>query len=84
VHLTNGESLQADNIVLAVDAAAAANLLGLNQTPPFNNTTCVYFAAPRSPLDTPMLVINSNGQNLINNLCVPSRLRHPMLRKENL
>jgi protoporphyrinogen oxidase len=72
VHLTNGETLQADNIVLAVDASAAAKILGLNQKLHFNNTTCVYFAAPRSPLDTPMLVINSNGQNLINNLCVPS------------
>jgi protoporphyrinogen oxidase len=72
VCLSNGEILQAGSIVLAVDAAAAAKLQGSAHKLQFNNTSCVYFAAPHSPLDTPMLVINGNGQSLINNMCVPS------------
>jgi protoporphyrinogen oxidase len=72
VYLTTGESLHGDNIVLAVDAAAAAKLHKSAHKLQFNNTSCLYFEAPVSPLNTPMLVINGNEPCLINNMCVPS------------
>jgi phytoene dehydrogenase-like protein len=72
VYLANGERLQADSIVLAVDAGSAWDLQVPTQARGFNYTSCLYFAAPASPLDTPMLVINGNGESLINNMCVPS------------
>lgn len=72
IYLSNGEVLVADFIVLAADATPAAQLQGKDQHIPFNNTSCMYFEAPLSPLQTPMLVINSDRNNLINNFCVPS------------
>jgi hypothetical protein len=32
----------------------------------------MYFAAPRSPIVAPMLMLNGDGSGPINNLCVPS------------
>jgi hypothetical protein len=32
----------------------------------------LYFAAEKSPLDEPILVLNGEGDGLVNNLCVPS------------
>ncbi|QHT66334.1 FAD-dependent oxidoreductase [Rhodocytophaga rosea] len=72
VELISGEQIQARNLVVAVDELASAGLLGNKIQPVFNATSCIYFSANRSPLDTDMLVINSEEQGLINNLCVPS------------
>ena len=35
-------------------------------------TTCFYYEAPRSPLSEPMLLLNGEGEGLINSLAVPS------------
>ena len=35
---------------------------------------CLYFAAPRPPLQEPILILNGEGQGPINNLCVPSQV----------
>ncbi|MDO1448735.1 NAD(P)/FAD-dependent oxidoreductase [Rhodocytophaga aerolata] len=72
VYLSNGEVLTADCVVMAVDATSVNKLLGKNQEYAFNDTTCVYFNAPHSPLETPMLVINSDETSLVNHVCVPS------------
>jgi hypothetical protein len=58
--------------VLATDASAAARLLGEPLQTTFNQTTCVYFAADASPLDSPMLVINAEPGGLVNHLAVVS------------
>ena len=34
--------------------------------------TCLYFAAEKSPLGEPLLVLNGEGQGLVNSLTVPS------------
>ena len=49
VHLENGETILADKIVIATDAATADRLLGNKQKREYNVTTCTYFAAERSP-----------------------------------
>jgi phytoene dehydrogenase-like protein len=72
VVLRNGQSLRADSVVLATDARAADELLGVAEPRAFNRTTCTYFAAGRSPLDRKMIVINPDRSSAIHNLCVPS------------
>lgn len=72
VTLDSGETLTADAVVLAVDAAAAERLLGTPSVRAFHTTTCTYFAAPRSPLREKILVLNPNRQSVVHNLCVPS------------
>jgi hypothetical protein len=36
------------------------------------STICLYYDAPRSPLDDPLLVLNGDGVGPINNVAVPS------------
>jgi phytoene dehydrogenase-like protein len=72
VHLAGGETLTGRAVVLATDASAAARLLGQPLRTTFNQTTCLYFAADASPLDSPMLVINAEPGGLVNHLAVVS------------
>lgn len=73
IALENGEIIKADKVVLAVDASSNNRFFHKpNQPSNFNSTCCIYFSAEKSPLHTNMLVINSDGKSLINNLCVPS------------
>lgn len=72
VQLEGGEILAASAVVVATGASAAARLLNETAQPIFNQTTCLYFAANASPLNTPMLVINADSRGLVNNMCVPS------------
>jgi len=73
VVLENGESVPADKVILAVDAAAADRLL--NQAVgerTFNKTTTTYFVAERSPKPDKLLMLNPNRQSAVHNLCVIS------------
>ncbi len=72
VQLAGGETLTGSAVVVATGATAAARLLNQSPDQVFNQTTCVYFSADASPLDTPMLVINADPRGLVNNLSVPS------------
>ncbi|WP_332369612.1 FAD-dependent oxidoreductase [Spirosoma telluris] len=66
IRLQNGEVLRAGTIVLAVDAAQSATLLGnpVVPEPSFNKTTCTYFAADptqltMSPEQKKLLLLNT-------------------------
>ncbi|WP_234734689.1 NAD(P)/FAD-dependent oxidoreductase [Tellurirhabdus bombi] len=73
VFLKSGESLRADSLVLAVDAQAAARLLNQSgPAPAFNQTTCTYFSAPQSPRPEKLLMLNTNRQSAVHNMCVIS------------
>ncbi|MEM9079230.1 MAG: NAD(P)/FAD-dependent oxidoreductase [Verrucomicrobiota bacterium] len=74
--LENGEQIQADNIVLALPADSANKLMpDLNlPVPTWRSVTNLYFAAPQSPLNEPIIALNGNKHGLINNLSVPSDL----------
>jgi protoporphyrinogen oxidase len=70
IYLENGETLEAEKIVLATDAKTAAKLLGKESEIKFNGTTCLYFESD-SPLDIdgePYLIINSNTDETINHV----------------
>ena len=74
VYLENGETIEADKIVLATDAKTAAKLLGETSSVEFNSTVCLYFesAAPLKLSGEPYLIINSNTDELIDHLLVAS------------
>ena len=74
VTLDSGERLCGAAVVVATDAASAADLIP-QSTPAnlaWNSVCCVYFSAPQSPLNEAIIVLNGTGSGLVNNVCVPS------------
>ena len=74
VRLATGAQIAADNVVLATDPWSANRLLRTPSTVEPATATCLYFAASRSPVDGPWLVLNGEAAGPVNNLCVPSEL----------
>lgn len=74
VTLASGERIAAKAVVVATDGVAAARLLGDPAVPGTRGTTCLYFAAERSPIARPYLVLNGTGVGPINCLVVPTLL----------
>jgi phytoene dehydrogenase-like protein len=74
VTLDTGERICGDAVVVATDAASAADFIpDLHPAKvTWNSVNCVYFAAPKSPLNEAILVLNGTGSGLVNNVCVPS------------
>ncbi|MFB6278027.1 MAG: FAD-dependent oxidoreductase, partial [Salinibacter sp.] len=72
VTLEDGETIKAENVVVATDAPEADQLVGDVAPTEGRSTVCVYYAAPQSPLDTPLLVLNGDGVGPVNNVAVPS------------
>lgn len=72
VVLSTGESIQSKAVVIATDGPTASALLGKPKTQSGQSVTCMYFSAPSSPVDRPILVLNGDGGGPINNLCVPT------------
>jgi phytoene dehydrogenase-like protein len=77
IHLTNGKTLKAGVVVLAVDAAQAAALL--NRPAPseqsFNQTTCTYFATGSElpgVSKQKLLVLNTDRSSVVHNLAILS------------
>ncbi len=74
IFLANGETIEAEKIVIATDANAAAKLLGEPAKTAFNGTTCLYFTSDQ-PLELsgePYLIINSDTDEIINHLLIAS------------
>lgn len=72
VRLESGEELHARKVVVATDGPAAAKLLDETNAVSGQGVTCLYFNAPKPPIDRPILVLNGDGHGPINNLCVPT------------
>jgi phytoene dehydrogenase-like protein len=68
----SGDRIAARHIVVATENAGAAALLPEVAVPRWRATTTIYFAAARSPLGAPMLVLNGEGRGYVNNLVVLS------------
>jgi len=66
------ETLEAPIIVVATDAPAARDLIGDVEPTTGRSTCCLYYAAPTSPLEKPILTLNGDGDGPINNIAVLS------------
>ena len=74
VRLISGEFIRAEAVVLATEGTGlGAWVPGLPDVKS-RSVTCLYFAAEKSPLHEPILVLNGEGKGLVNNLSVPSDL----------
>ena len=75
VRLTTGEVLEPRAVVIAVEGPEAARLTN-GQVPllPGKGCTTIYFAADRSPVDGPTLVLDGDGTGPINSLVVLSQV----------
>ncbi len=72
VTLADGETMDAESIVVATEAPMADRLVGGMGSGNGCSTVCLYYAASDSPLDDPILVLNGDGVGPINNIAVPS------------
>jgi len=74
VELDSGERIECREVVLAADASAAGKVLGVQEEPDWLGTTTLYYAADRSPVGEPILVLNGEGaaDGPVNHLAVLS------------
>jgi phytoene dehydrogenase-like protein len=72
VVLAGGERLAAPAVVVAAEGPEAARLTGAVEAPAARAVTTVHYAADRSPVGEPVLVLNGEGRGPVNDLCVPS------------
>jgi phytoene dehydrogenase-like protein len=72
VTLEDGETMEAENVVVATEAPEADRLVGDVTPTEGRSTVCLYYAARQSPLDDSLLVLNGDGVGPINNVAVPS------------
>jgi phytoene dehydrogenase-like protein len=80
VHVADGDAVAADHVVVATEAPAARRLLGARfpgPSAPGRGTTTVWYAAARSPIGAPDLVLDADGGGWINNLAVMSDVAPP-------
>jgi phytoene dehydrogenase-like protein len=74
VTLADGQRIEPDAVVLAVDGSEAHRMGWLPDAPTWRATTCLYFAAGTPPTRGPLLVLNGEGRGPINNMCVASEV----------
>ncbi len=72
VVLAGGERLTASAVVVAADGPEAARLTGAVEAPAPRAVTTIHYAAERSPVGEPVLVLDGDGHGPVNDLCVPS------------
>jgi protoporphyrinogen oxidase len=74
IYLENGETIEAEKIILATNASATARILGEKPSVSFNTTDCLYFSSdtPLPIFSKPYLMINANSNELIDHLVVMS------------
>lgn len=72
--LEDGAVIQTDAVVVATEGPESARLLKKAMVTEMRSVRCLYFAADKAPLNTPILVLNGEGSELINNLCIPSNV----------
>ncbi|MCC7532079.1 MAG: FAD-dependent oxidoreductase, partial [Candidatus Melainabacteria bacterium] len=74
VILESGALIQTDAIVVATEGPEASRLLNRPMVQKMRSTRCLYFAADNAPMSAPILVLNGEDSELINNLCIPSNV----------
>jgi phytoene dehydrogenase-like protein len=74
VKLESGEELKAQAVVVAADGPEAMRILATRRKVQTRGVSCLYFDAPESPLDEPILVLGGSSRGVINNLAVMSEV----------
>ncbi|MGB7328145.1 MAG: NAD(P)/FAD-dependent oxidoreductase [Rubripirellula sp.] len=73
LHLSSGETLRADQIVVATESTAAARLLGTAKiATQWNQTTTVYYAADKSPDQRKQLMLRGDDAGPVQTVAVMS------------
>jgi phytoene dehydrogenase-like protein len=73
VILQNGERVRGRAIVVATEATAAARLIdGQAATVNFRGSVTLYYSAAKSPVAEPILILNGEGEGVVNSLVVLS------------
>jgi phytoene dehydrogenase-like protein len=70
VRLESGEEIKPQAVVIAADGPEAMRILELRRKVQFRGVSCVYFDAPESPVDEPIIVLGGSSRGVINNLAV--------------
>jgi len=74
VSLDDGTRMPARAVVAAAPAPETSRLLGLPASGGSLAETCLYFAADRADWHSAYLMLNGDGEGLINNIAIPSRV----------
>jgi phytoene dehydrogenase-like protein len=74
VHLASGEEIKAQAVVVAADGPEAMRILETRRKIQSRGVSCVYFDAPESPVDEPIIVLGGSSRGVINNLVVMSEV----------
>ncbi len=72
--LESGEEIKAQAVVVATDGAEAMRVLTTRKKVQTRGVSCLYFDAPESPVQEPILVLGSSSRGVINNLAVMSEV----------
>jgi phytoene dehydrogenase-like protein len=70
--LPSGQTIKCRAVVLATDGPETLRLLGKPASMSSRGELCLYFAAPKAPINDPYLILNGEGTGVINSLTVPS------------
>jgi phytoene dehydrogenase-like protein len=73
VDLADGETLEADHVIVATDMSEAARLTGIEDRG-WRGVTSVWFAADAPPVEDPVLILNGSGSGPINSMAVMSQV----------
>ncbi len=70
IETADGQRLTARAVVLATDFSTTARLTGCSEDQAWHGTTCLYYAAERSPIPEPILILNGDGAGPVNSVAV--------------
>ena len=74
--LENGEEMNANIVLVAVDAPNVKKILPeFEDKTTMNGVRCLYFAADEPPFQEPLLVLNGNNSGWINNVAIPTNVQ---------
>ena len=76
IALDDGSRIHADAVVVATDGENASKLIPESgaPAPDWRSTVTLYFSAPQSPLNEPIIALRGNAEGIVNNVSVPSDL----------
>jgi phytoene dehydrogenase-like protein len=74
VRLESGEKISGRAVVVATEGPEAARLTAQLAAPASRSVTALYFAAEHAPIEEPILILDGDGREPVNNLCFPSQV----------